>query len=153
VSNETCNGLDDNCDGQIDEAAGCPCTHRLHGKHAYLFCHQPAYWNMASADCSEYGYHLVIVDDLEENAWIFGMGDVELGLNWWFIGLTDVAMEGKWARADGTPVVFENWQSSPSEPNGGPNENCAAMGYYVDGTWDDTSCSNFIPYVCEAGPE
>jgi hypothetical protein len=150
VSDEICNGLDDNCDGQVDEGAGCPCEHRLLGDHAYLFCPDLASWSTARDKCKESQYDIVTINSADENGWIYDVGK-ELGLSQWFIGFTDEDAEGEWVLVDGSRATYINW--NPAEPNGGSNTNCGAMGYYGDGTWDDFTCDQMLAYVCEAGPE
>lgn len=52
---------------------------------------------------------------------------------------------------DPNPVIFL-WGSwwHPGEPNGGPLENCAAVG--PDGLWADYPCETPLPWVCEGPP-
>lgn len=113
-ASEACNGLDDDCDGQIDEDGACPtgCSAKVFAGHVYLLCldaggatassHLDANGNCAAAAAlpglsSLAGLELVSVQSAEEEnflkSWLTasvpGDGDV-------WLGASDVLHEGTW---------------------------------------------------------
>ena len=62
------NGIDDNCNGEIDE--GCDCDARRFGNlgsHIYVYCKEDdKTWQEARRYCQQQGLDLVILDSLEE---------------------------------------------------------------------------------------
>lgn len=151
-SPETCNGVDEDCNGLIDDQAECPCEHRTFEGHAYLFCAALQTWTAARDACSALHYHLVTIDSQAENDFIFSTARNQLTFDKWFIGFNDQDTEDTWVWVDGSPVTYTNWRPDDyEEPNGGSGENCAEMGWYSDATWDDYNCNTTRQYVCEAG--
>ena len=148
---ERCNGLDDDCDGLVDEDVECPCPMMTFRDHTYLFC-EDATWYDARSFCLGYGFDLASMNDAEENSWV----GAELAAHFdpfdpqaW-IGFTDEAEEGRWAWANGDPVTFTSW--APGEPNDAGNEDCVVNEYNgMPGLWNDWSCTMEWPFVCESG--
>ncbi|MBL9141186.1 MAG: hypothetical protein JNK53_04910, partial [Phycisphaerae bacterium] len=93
-------------------------------------------WNAAEATAQLLGTHLVTIDSAEENEWIrLNFGNL-LGVDrriW--IGFNDVAVEGTFQWADGSPVNYTNW--NPGEPNnsGGVEDWAEFLG--SNGRWND----------------
>jgi len=158
---ETCDGIDNNCDGTIDEGTTCAttgCTRAERGGHAYLMC-DPAggglTFNAAKAACEANGYHLVVIDDNAENTWL--RDQVSRSGDWW-LGLTDTATEGTYVWLDGTRACpagkvdgppYCHWRGG--RPNGGTGENCVRMeADQGSGEWNDLSCGSTLAYMCEA---
>ena len=54
---ESCDGLDNDCDGTVDDNASCPCTAAFFGGSSYLFCTQSYNWWDARSACESYGNH------------------------------------------------------------------------------------------------
>lgn len=159
---ETCNGLDDDCDGRIDEDAGCPCTHHIEGGHSYLFCREGnPNWDDANAFCVTHGYALVTIDDEAEQRWVRDRAQEVSNDKRWWIGARRAA-EGHFVWPDGSRLdaegVFTNWK--PSEPNNQwGTENCAEMEAgaqgrgNIPGGWNDEGCWADRRFVCESsGP-
>ena len=67
---EVCDGEDNNCGGGIDEGGICPCPTVVYGGHTYMYCNSPDDWNDARMFCINRGYHLAVINDAAENAWI-----------------------------------------------------------------------------------
>ncbi len=106
---ETCDGEDNDLDGDIDEESCAGCTQRRRSGHNYLFCDGgAATWENARNDCTNKGYHIVTINDADENEWIGGHATpTKDGLNnvlGWWIGLSrnttpgfpSAPMPGKW---------------------------------------------------------
>jgi hypothetical protein len=147
---ESCNGVDDDCDGMIDDAAGCPCDVVTIGGRAYLFCGAPQAWSAARTTCTGVGYELVTVGDATEDSGVYAEIAGRSWIDTW-IGLTDSATEGSFAWVNGDPLAYAHWDSG--EPNdGGGGEDCGVImtstGRQTE--WDDRPCGGARPYVCEA---
>jgi len=69
---ETCDGVDSDCDGNVDDGATCgTCSLVNNGGKAYLFCIQPLSYSAARSACAAFpSYRLTTVNDATENAWI-----------------------------------------------------------------------------------
>ncbi len=84
-------------------------------------------WASAEATAISLGGHLATVNDQAEHDWLTAQWHSYLGIDrdlW--IGLNDVAVEGTFVWADGTPVTYTNWDVG--EPNNGAGgEDYAAM--------------------------
>jgi hypothetical protein len=158
---EVCNGVDDDCDGVIDEDAGCPCPQESYGGRSYLFCSEPARnWRDARTACPM-GYDLVRIDDREEHEFVVETAAGAGATRWWLGGRamlsSNLDLLWRWAiGGDLMPLTitlgaFSNWASG--QPNSG--DECLELrtnqaGSMVAGAWDDASCSDSKPYVCES---
>jgi hypothetical protein len=66
VSDETCNGHDDDNNGRIDDAPECnDCARRDMDERHFLFCSQPRTWDEAATNCADHGAQLATLDDNE----------------------------------------------------------------------------------------
>ncbi len=146
---ERCDEIDNDCDGLRNEPSSentaCEqCTFMLSPGvqgEAYAICDRTLTWDEAQAHCDAMGGALVTVDNATETERLHEQAP---GNRW--IGLSDVAAEGVWVWADGTPLDYTNWHGS--EPNGGEGENCAfARG--SNGAWVDSRCTKDRAYACE----
>ena len=150
---ETCDGQDNDCDALIDEVspmnATCNgCTLAEDDGHAYAFCPPPMDFDAARTACMAFGGDLIKIDDAAELDFIVTF-DVPPsgGVGGYFIGANDRDTEGQFVWADGTAVVFTNWNAG--EPNdAGGAEDCTEMS--VDtGIWNDVPCDGRA-FICEA---
>ncbi|XP_056181830.1 uncharacterized protein LOC130143202 isoform X3 [Falco biarmicus] len=91
------------------------------------------------------GTQLLEVDGAEEKDHIQTM----LKSSSW-LGIRDEEVEGTWKRANGTILRRESSWWHRNEPNGGHQENCAAV--REDGEWYDYPCTSQLPWVCEGHP-
>ncbi|MBN2499054.1 MAG: hypothetical protein JXR96_30975, partial [Deltaproteobacteria bacterium] len=149
-ASETCNGIDDNCDGQADEA-GCPCTVVYWHGHSYLICSSALDWSDAQAACQTYGYELATIDCDEENEAIWAIivetiGDIDA----WH-GFNDRRSEGRWRWASGWSVIYEHWISGQPDNWGMGGEDCGGWSSGHDGEWNDRPCNETKAYICESG--
>jgi hypothetical protein len=149
---ERCNGLDDDCDGVIDDGSPCPdnCETREREGSVYQFCRYAREWDGAASRCASYGYHLVKIEDALENAYVqseamaLGLGSTFLGGNVW-IGLRQALAGGAHVWEDGTAPVYTAWYAG--EPNG--SGQCVRMRLPDAGAWGDNGCGADAFYVCE----
>jgi len=149
---ETCNGLDDDCNGLIDDgAADCSsvtaCTYAWAAGSAYLFCPNGETWWNARMYCQSFGYDLVVIDQLAEQDYVtmtaYAVSSAE-----WFLGLRDVNLDGSYADDEWTsgPSSFRQWRAGHPGLVGG----CALMKTRDGGEWEDKTCDNSKPFVCES---
>ena len=144
---ETCNGVDDDCDGTVDDGAVCPCDTVNEGASTYLFCTNPLDQASASADCASMGYHLASVTDVWEHNRLWENQSTYAGNSGFWNGYNDIASEGNfvWEAADpGTGFAF--WDLAAGEPNS--SGNCVYMSP-ANGFWRDTNCALTHEYICE----
>ncbi|MEC7520094.1 MAG: lectin-like protein [Myxococcota bacterium] len=149
---ETCNGVDDDCDGQIDEMSVCGCPAETRGGSTYLFCTSPERrWDDARTYCMTRGYDLAILNDMAEDRWVWAR---TTGDDTW-IGLHDMRAEAEYEWVDGTVIWaggaargFTNWRGGVPEDTA--SQDCAQMdGDSSPGQWADHPCSDPLPFVCE----
>jgi len=140
-------GLDSDCD-EMDCEAG------YVGDVYYAVCRESAEgsdlsttWSDANDVCIAHGYDgLAMVVDATENS---GLRDLVLDAGGWddiWIGLSDPEDDGIWTWMDGTEMSFEDWGSG--EPSAG-EDNCVEIYAINDWTWNDRTCSETFPFVCE----
>lgn len=150
---ETCNGMDDDCDGLIDEVGddntACnDCNLEQHEGHAYWFCADPRRWMQARSDCQDWGAELVSIPDEAANTFLAGhLGMNGLNDRFW-IGANDRDTENTWVWEDGLAWGYENW--AMDEPNDTNGEDCVEMWSMPAGTWNDSDCGDGLHFVCWA---
>ncbi len=175
---ERCDGIDNDCDDQIDEGNVCPddCVGEHFEGHDYLFCpaessgplSRARTWERARTYCVTRGKVLVHLETEAETKFVYAaLAELDLGGDAW-MGATD-RVEDKWSW-EGTTMLdtvlfyddktekvvdgfFVDWREG--EPNDGGNEDCGVLEDQNDGTylWDDRSCSEDLElFVCEGEP-
>ena len=150
---ELCNGDDDDCDGRVDEGAGCPCEAVAWEGRSYLFCDAPRSWAGARMHCETVGYSLAVVQDAGEDAFIFA-AIMARGWNDTWIGHNDLFDEGVWVWLDGDAMTYAHWDEG--EPNDGGDsgrgEDCGVVMTREgrEAKWDDRACDGERTYVCES---
>ncbi len=151
AADDLCDGVDNDCNGLIDDAEDCPCDVRQRGDHAYLFCNRMASsWMSARSHCTQYGYDLLAVEDEEEMDWVIDQAeDFHTPFVW--TGLNDRSEEDQWAWSNGESADYSPWNEG--EPNNwSDNEDCGIV--YVttakQGRFNDRRCSDTTPqHICE----
>jgi hypothetical protein len=105
-----------------------PITNAANGHIYYLL--SPTNWPSAESEAVRLDGHLVTINDVAENTWVFNtfgsFGGVARSL---WIGLNDTVQEGNWVWVGGEASAYRKW--APGEPNNGggyyPNEDQAVM--------------------------
>ena len=143
---ETCDGIDDDCDGDVDDATICAeeaeCDLERIGEGTYLFCHDSNRpWTEARDHCAAFGYHLVTIDDAAEDAAVTERADAISRGDWW-IGLADEDADGTFAWVDGSPS-YTNHRAAPTA-----GECITIRSDRAD--WDSLGCGGDKRFICEA---
>ncbi len=147
-ASETCDGEDDDCDGYVDDSAGCPCRVETYDGAGYMFCASARTWDYADRLYSGYGYLLASVSDASEQAWIFStISGISTSKSWW-IGANDKSRENTWVWDSGEGWSYTNWAYGQPD-NGSYSEDCANMSPY-SGQWNDEQCWTSLYAVYEA---
>ncbi len=173
---ETCNGLDDDCDGNTDEGvAACSppdhCHWRHRGHQSYLFCDRPVSRAEAIDLCTrQLDLTVAVPDTCDETDWMWATGNlVPTPVVWemnargraWWLGLElaipdDGTSVFRMDRAD-TPPVADPTCWAPGEPDDVIlGETCVDLLYNPatgDYGWNDDRCGmapgNPINALCE----
>ena len=118
------------------------------GREKYKMFAHILTWEGAEVICKEWGGHLASLksekDQQEILAFIKKTQHNNEFMVW--LGATDVAEEGVWQWADGSPWTYTNWKRHFG--NRGQTRNCVFMNQ--DGIWKDASCTgNSFIFVCQ----
>jgi hypothetical protein len=173
---EICDGLDDNCDGRIDESPACPagCTGFAIAGHGYMYCSTLGDATAAKLRCTQQSMHLAWIESAVEDA-ALGVAVVAAAHRPYnggnqagpIIGGTDAVKEGTFVWGSGTTFwtgglkgspagnAYTNWAHDEPNNNGTPSENC--MEFLLEngdigllGQWNDVPCDRAIyETLCE----
>ncbi len=138
-------GIDQNCNEQIDEGENCDCYRVFNGAHAYQICGGARTAADARAACLAQGSDLVVFDTPAEAAWVHARALEVTAAPLW-IGLQDRFSIDEWAWVDGNPPTWLGW--SPGQPDAGGAQDCAVL-RADDGAWDDQPCDLPHGAICE----
>ncbi len=143
---EVCDGVDNDCNGLVDDAAECPCEVLQVNDAKFHLCEWRMSWREASDFCVRKGLKLAAFDNGEQSSSVFEAAK-ELDDNRWWIGASDLAVEGIWRWSSGKELTWSHWD------DGQPNDNqcgqdCAALDDVGDGRWVDAHCEQHFPFVC-----
>ncbi len=143
---EACNGLDDDCDGEVDEDGACGCDAYVVGDEDVLqICLQDENWFDADQACDDMGYHLLTSRDANEHDNAYDVA-ASYGSDFW-LGLHDQNVEGQFEWVNGSALGWTNWRYNEPNNGGYDGEDCAEM--EPSGLWDDDSCWSRQPFICE----
>ena len=99
----------------------CPCEFEQYEDSSYLLFGYEN-WFIAKGECENTGYHLITVNDVDEDEWLDDMIDSYSTSRWW-AGFNDLTVENYWDW-DGPFATYTNWGSNePNNRNG--DEDCA----------------------------
>ncbi len=145
---ETCDGVDQDCDGYVDDGDVCDCSIEYYGEHAYQLCKTEKKWTSARSSCNSDGYELLTIDDSSESAWVYTTTLTYSTSKYWWTGYNDRSREGTWEWDDGSASTYTNWY--PGEPNDSGGEDCAELNRFGDARWNDADCDDKKYYICES---
>ena len=149
---ESPDGLDNDCDGRVDEDTQLPCPRVEFDGRNYFFCHpEELSWEAARDECARWGYQLVSINRREEQDFIVGERSRQDQENLW-IGLSDRAQEGRFVWLDGNEITFSAWDDGEPNDGGDGGEDCVAI-LREDGRvgrWDARQCDAAYDYTCES---
>ncbi|XP_063447880.1 perlucin-like protein [Mytilus trossulus] len=145
--------------GSIFQSNGCPDGWTRYDLHCYNYSSSRKTWTTAENTCEQFGGHLVVIEDNDEDSFIGRFIERSLKLsnyavydrtfNYTWIGASDIAKEGNWLWVTGKPVgVYTNWRGpGPNNGNNGSHtENCMDWSF---GGWNDSHCAGHLNFVCE----
>jgi hypothetical protein len=123
------------------------CQSLTFNDHTYSVCKSiTRNWVDAKTECANRGMKLATINDAAEQAYI----NSQISGNHFWIGYNDRSVEGTWTWDFGDST-YEYWYGGqPDNAGGDPGEDCAALRYNNDGSWNDFPCTENHYYICEA---
>jgi hypothetical protein len=165
---ETCDGLDNDCNGVTDDGGICgpTCTGASYGGHAYAFCSTPRTFADAETNCVAKAMRLARIDDDAENSFLAGIAFAAYAPSyntasiWPWFGAYDSATPVQWQFVDGTVFwsgkasgsaiggLYTNWGSA--NPGDATGTRCGTLNHATGFAWIDRLCTELRAYLCEA---
>ena len=145
---ETCDGKDNNCDGDIDEGM-CDCVELtdMATMRQYKKCSEP--FTPGNAHCG-LGFRLAILESAAEATWAQSQlvtGDI-LAIGMYQRSIATLAGDD-WLFLDASPVILPFWaagQPNDEEAVANGTQDCATL--HPDGAYD-SECGSPFQYLCE----
>jgi hypothetical protein len=145
---ESCDGVDNDCSGRVDDAPACACEEREISGRVFHFCNWPMPWHEAEALCQRKGLVLARVDSRPLSRELYREASRIARLAWW-IGYSDRDEEGRFRWQEGDTGAFTFWDKR--QPNNRScNEDCVALREGKKGRWHDSPCHQHRPFICAA---
>lgn len=131
------------------------------GDSCYTVIPTSATWPEAEAICEERDQHLVTINSVEENQFVYNLiaPTPEVSDLWW-LGGGDEETEGTFEWVTGEPFVYTNWaQDNPDDDGWGLGEDYLAIGgpsaqsgpmQWIDWQYEDDGSASTLPFVCES---
>ena len=147
---ETCDRVDNDCDGLVDDAPACGCTELAASGATFAVCELAMPYADAEAFCASRGEALAWFDSAEQAGAIRGalaprVANDRKNERWW-IGFDDRRKEGTFHSTGSTS--YTAWARGEPD-NAACNQDCVAM-RADEGAWHDTHCLEPRPFVCRA---
>ncbi|TFG50345.1 MAG: TIR domain-containing protein [Anaerolineales bacterium] len=102
--------------------------------HYYALTGTGLSWEMLETLAAETGGHLVSINDLAEEEWLYSTFHSDM----FWIGLTDYPDEGEFRWTSGEPLTYINWcQGEPSDTAGGSGSEDAVHAIPWTQCWND----------------
>ena len=140
-SDEVCDGLDNNCNGEIDEDNVCLCERNM--DPLFYICMVAVDWQQARMACAAAGNGLAVIETVEQNQLALALiGESPAPPSAW-IGLNDIDTEGRYLWHDMNPVQYRSWREGMPDNSG--EEDCVEL---QAGGWNDLSCDAPRPFIC-----
>uniref|UniRef100_A0A8C5WAQ6 C-type lectin domain family 4 member E n=1 Tax=Microcebus murinus TaxID=30608 RepID=A0A8C5WAQ6_MICMU len=136
-------------DGSDSVKNCCPLNWKHFQSSCYFFFTDTLTWALSSKNCSAMGAHLVVINTLEEQEFLFHMKPNNIEF---YIGLTDQVVEGRWEWVDGTPFRESLSFWDVGEPNNKLTvEDCAILRDSPNPkkNWNDVPCFFSKAWICE----
>lgn len=144
-ASEVCDGVDNNCSGNVDDVLECGCPQALVNGETFLLCDLDMGWRAASGWCESLGGTLARIDNAAQNQALWELTQSTNPGGWW-IGLSDTDRDaGDWIWVDGEPMAFAPW--AEGQPNFDGDEHCVHL-RVSQATWDDLACGHKRPFLC-----
>jgi hypothetical protein len=144
---ETCDGVDNDCSGQVDDNPACPVCETLDvGGRRFALCERPRSQGDAAAYCRGMGGTLAVIESPEQ-AEAVANAAAALSKERWWIGLEDRDEEGTFLWPGGARVSYSDWKKGEPD-NGTCNQDCVVIDPRKKGRWHDTHCGQPLPFAC-----
>ncbi|KAB1254289.1 C-type lectin domain family 4 member E [Camelus dromedarius] len=136
-------------DGSSSLKNCCPLNWVHFQSSCYFFSTNTMTWTASLKNCSSMGSHLVVINSLEEQEFLFLTKPKKKEF---YIGLTDQVTEGQWQWVDGTPFTKALSFWDIGEPNNiATVEDCATIrdSSNPKQSWNDVTCFFSMYWICE----
>uniref|UniRef100_A0A8C8Z422 C-type lectin domain family 4 member E n=1 Tax=Prolemur simus TaxID=1328070 RepID=A0A8C8Z422_PROSS len=127
----------------------CPLNWKHFQSSCYFFSTDTLAWALSLKNCSAMGAHLVVINTVEEQEFLFHM---KPNSREFYIGLTDQVVEGLWEWVDGTLLTESVSFWDVGEPNNRVSlEDCATIRDSSNPrkNWNDVPCFFNMFRICE----